>query len=29
MDRSELLKFNIACADFSKTSCGKIEGPAL
>ena len=29
MDKPELLKFKIASADFSKTSCGKIQGPAL
>ena len=29
LDKSELLKFKMACADFSNTSCGKIQGPAL
>jgi hypothetical protein len=29
IDNPELLKSKIACADFSKTSCGRIHGPAL
>jgi hypothetical protein len=29
IDKPESLKFKIACADFSKTSCGKMHGPAL